>query len=139
MAGGRARSNAKGPMRLDLGRVDLCLSVKDIAASRAFYRALGFRQVGGKFEQKWLIMTRGNLRLGLYQGHIGQNVVNFRGGHVGRIVEGLRAQGLEPYDVRKLTPQGVGSASVKDPDGNVLFFDSSPHERAARRRARARR
>lgn len=125
-------------MRTDLGRVDMCLDVKSIKRSHAFYRKLGFTLIGGKMEQKWLILKRGEFRLGLFQGFIDRNVINFRGGHVGNIVEGLLERGLKPYRVRGLQPDGRGSALLDDPDGNQIFFDSSSHERAARRRARKR-
>ncbi len=133
----KSRKRSKlGPLRVDLGRVDMCLDVKSIARSRAFYRKLGFSQIGGKFDERWLIMRRGDFRLGLFQGYIDENVINFRGGHVGRIVKGLEERGLKPYRVRGLQPSGRGSALVDDPDGNIIFFDSSSHERAARKRAR---
>jgi hypothetical protein len=125
-------------MRQDLGRVDLCLNVKDIHRSHEFYRTIGMRKVGGNVKQKWLILAHGEFRLGLYQGYIGGTVINFRGGHVGNIVRGLEARGLKPYGVRGLRPSGRGSASVKDPDGHVIFFDTSPQERAARVRSRKR-
>lgn len=125
-------------MRLDLGRVDMCLDVESIKRSFAFYRKLGFSVVGGNLEERWLILRRGTFRLGIFQGHIEENVINFRGGHVGKIVEGLKERGLKPYGVRGLEPSGRGSALLKDPDGNVIFFDSSSQERAARRRARGR-
>jgi catechol 2,3-dioxygenase-like lactoylglutathione lyase family enzyme len=139
MATKASKAMTPGPLRVDLGRVDMCLSVRSIARSRTFYRKLGFREIGGRYEEKWLILKRGDFRLGLYQGHIGENVMNFRGGHVGRIVAGLQERGLKPYHVRGLQPNGRGSAMVDDPDGNILFFDSSSQERAARRRARLRR
>ncbi|HEX9709253.1 MAG TPA: VOC family protein [Candidatus Thermoplasmatota archaeon] len=138
MAPRRRRPTAERPLRTDLGRVDFCLNVRSIARSREFYGTLGFRKVGGNIERKWLIMKRGEFRLGLFQGYIDENLVNFRGGHVGRIVEGLGERGLKPYNVRKLAPDGSGSALLKDPDGNVLFFDSTPRERVWRRKSRGR-
>lgn len=42
--------------KMDLGVFSVSLTVKDIAASRAFYEKLGFEVIEGKQEQRWLIL-----------------------------------------------------------------------------------
>jgi predicted lactoylglutathione lyase len=44
------------------------LAVKDLEAPRAFYAALGFRVIGGRAEQRWLILQNGAATIGLFQG-----------------------------------------------------------------------
>lgn len=42
--------------QMQLGNFSISLAVKDIAASRAFYEKLGFKQVAGNQAQNWLIL-----------------------------------------------------------------------------------
>ncbi len=41
---------------MKLGAFSVSLNVKDIDRSKAFYKNLGFRTLGGDINQKWLIM-----------------------------------------------------------------------------------
>ena len=41
---------------MQLGNFSVSLAVKDIAASRAFYEQLGFKQIAGDQAQNWLIL-----------------------------------------------------------------------------------
>src|SRR5688572_4054292 len=64
----------------DFGNFSVSLSVKDIAASRAFYEKLGFRPVGGDERQKWLIMQNRTSTIGLFQGMFERNMLTFNPG-----------------------------------------------------------
>lgn len=122
----------------DIGALDVCLKVKDIDASVEFYGKLGFRQAEGERDKGWSVQERNGVRIGLFRDHIKENILNFRGGDVGKIVRELEKRGLKPYDVRLLNEQGIGNAHVKDPDGNVIFFDTTPEERSRRKDLMAR-
>ena len=136
----RKLKKGSGPLaKLDLGRVDMCLNVKDIARSQEFYQKLGFREVEGDPDKHWLVIEKGRFRVGLFQGFIPQNTINFRGGHIKKIVGGLQAAGLEPYDVHFADGDGTGNAMLKDPDGNAIFFDTTAKELQARKAALKRR
>jgi catechol 2,3-dioxygenase-like lactoylglutathione lyase family enzyme len=122
----------------DLGGLDVCLKVKDIDASVNFYGQLGFRQTEGEQSKGWSVQERNGVRVGLFRDHIKENTLNFRGGDIGAIAKELEKRGLKPYDVRVLNDKGVGNAYVKDPDGNVIFFDSTPEELQRRKAQMAR-
>ncbi|HKZ60517.1 MAG TPA: VOC family protein [Candidatus Thermoplasmatota archaeon] len=131
----KAPRRAKGPRGFpDLGRLDICLDVTSLARSAAFYEALGFREVEGNRSEGWAVLARGGVRVGLFHGFIKSNVLNFRGGDVPAIVRALERAKVEPYEVKFVDRKGAGRASVRDPDGNVIFFDTTPKERAARKR-----
>ena len=55
---------------MQLGNFSVSLAVKDLAASRAFYEKLGFKQVGGDQAQNWLILQNETSTIGLFQGHV---------------------------------------------------------------------
>lgn len=128
----KTRFRAKFP---DLGALDVCLDVKSVRRSAVFYEKLGFAEVEGDGRKSWAVVVRGETRIGLFQGHIESNLLNFRGGDVEKIVAALRRRGLSPFRVRRVGGNGSGSALLKDPDGNVIFFDTTPSERNARKRA----
>ena len=77
-----------------LGNFELCLNVKDLRVSLEFYETLGFRRVGGNVADGWAIMEASNCRLGLYEGHIDSNLLNFRGGDVFALGTELKRRGL---------------------------------------------
>ncbi len=120
----------------DLGALDICLNVKSVKRSMDFYRSLGFRWIGGVTRKGWAILERDGVRIGLFHGYIKKNLLNFRGGDVHAIVAALRGAGLKPTTVKLLKSPGSGRAILKDPDGNVIFFDTTPKERKARKRGR---
>jgi catechol 2,3-dioxygenase-like lactoylglutathione lyase family enzyme len=118
-----------------LGQFSISLAVKDLAASRAFYEALGFTAFGGDAAQHWLIMKQGPTLIGLFQGMFERNMLTFNPGwdsdannlpdfvDVRRIQEALEARGIA-LDQRA-DPSTVGPAylSVTDPDGNPILID----------------
>lgn len=50
---------------MDRGAFSICLAVKDLEASRAFYEKLGFETLGGDPQQNWLILKNGHHVIGL--------------------------------------------------------------------------
>ena len=120
---------------MQLGAFSVSLTVKDLAASRAFYEKLGFTVVGGNAEQNWLILRNEGVTIGLFQGMFERNSLTFNPGW------GAKAEALEEFtDVRELQRQlqaqgveietpaedgttGPASFIVIDPDGNPILVD----------------
>ena len=116
---------------MDLGWCDVCLRVKSAKASREFYSLLGFRQVEGKDEEGWAVITNDDLRLGLYEEqHVGEDsmTINFRGGDVMANAKLLQDKGIEFHMGPKAGKEGGGSAMFRDPDGFNIFLDTAPGE-----------
>jgi lactoylglutathione lyase len=120
----------------DLGAFSISLAVKDLTASRDFYRKLGFEPVGGKLEQNWLILRNGITTIGLFQGMFERNMLTFNPGWDSRCAQleqftDVRAlqQRLEAAGVALATKVEAGSTTgpasfvVVDPDGNPILVD----------------
>nr|WP_238941528.1 VOC family protein [Jannaschia sp. Os4] len=114
----------------------MSLNVRDLAASRAFYEALGFEVAGDHAEEGWMILRDGATTLGLFGGFIEANCLTFNPGwtqdaapvaggfeDVRAIQARMRAAGYEPQAA--CDPDGAGPASftIRDPDGNVVLVD----------------
>ena len=112
------------------GRLHVCLNVADVSASREFYATLGFGREEGDVAENWLVMERDGVRIGLFQGFGEETTLNFRGGDVPAIAESLRAAGLEFEQVATHENPRCGSATLLDPDGHRIFFDTAPSELA---------
>lgn len=115
--------------RLILGRTDLCLDVSDIQKSAEFYLNLGLRKVQGNIEEKWIILSQGNLRLGLFESPSTNITINFRGGDVEKIYNKLKNDGVEFKDSFNTEEDGSTGASLYDPDGNFIYFNTAQGER----------
>jgi lactoylglutathione lyase len=116
---------------MNLGWCDVCLKVNSTKASRAFYTDLGFRLAEGSDEEGWAVITNGEVRLGLFEPKfMGENsfTLNFRGGDVAGIAETLAAKGHAFESGPKSGTNGGASATLRDPDGYTIFFDSAPGE-----------
>ena len=119
---------------MNLGAFSISLSVKDIAASRAFYEKLGFTKFGGDQDQKWLILKNGETLIGLFEGMFPKNMLTFNPGwdqdgqnlddfdDVRDIQKSLLAAGV---NLDSMADDGEGPASimVTDPDGNPILID----------------
>ena len=126
---------------MDLGMFSISLTVKDLAASRAFYEKLGFRVTGGDPDHNYLIMANGTTVIGLFHGMFEKNILTFNPGlkatpemtlEAGRLEEftdvreiqaGLRAQGLEPIEAADEATEGAAHLTLEDPDGNPILID----------------
>ncbi|MDQ8204043.1 VOC family protein [Pelagicoccus sp. SDUM812003] len=120
---------------MKLGAFSVSLSVKDIAASRRFYEALGFKEVGGKQEQNWLIMRNEGTTIGLFQDMFEKNSLTFNPGwtsagdeletfeDVRSIQRRLKEAGLPLVAEADETTSGPAHLIVVDPDGNPVLID----------------
>ena len=116
---------------MELGWLDVCLRVKDVSASRRFYEGLGFRRVEGDDAEGWAVVVNGDARIGLFSPRYMTDSafsLNFRGGDVSAIAAELRKRGYQFSSGPSIGAEGGASATLKDPDGHVIFFDSAPGE-----------
>ena len=120
---------------MQLGKFSVSLTVKDLAASRAFYATLGFEPVGGDPEQSWLVLQNGDATIGLFQGMFDANILTFNPGwdadkstlaefeDVRRIQARLKQAGVELLLETDPEGTGIGHIVLADPDGNQILID----------------
>ncbi len=121
---------------MDLGIFSISLTVKDLAASKAFYEKLGFVQTGGDDEANYLIMVNGESVIGLFQGMFEKNILTFNPGltregkqlesftDVRDIERTLRDRGVEiSHDTAEAGESGPAHIVLEDPDGNPILID----------------
>lgn len=116
---------------MELGWLDMCLRVSNVSVSREFYEGLGFNKVEGEDEEGWAVVVNGDARIGLYESkHMGESnfSLNFRGGDVIANSDELLAKGYTFMKMPKAHKGGGGSATLLDPDGHTIFFDTAPDE-----------
>lgn len=113
----------------DLGEFYPCLNVQDLEASVAFYQKLGFTITNDQRQDNWAVLQHNNMALCLFQGHIVENLINFRGGDIKSIVKKASAEGLTFDKPAAQESDGSWSAEVRDPDGNVIYFNTFEDER----------
>lgn len=118
---------------MKLGAFSISLTVKDLAASKAFYEKLGFT-TSGKVEDNWLIMKNDHIIIGLFHGMFDKNMLTFNPGwdqdanalaefeDVRDVQKKLLAEGVE---LSMKAEDGTGPASImlEDPDGNPILLD----------------
>lgn len=114
---------------MDLGEFFPCLNVKDLDRSIAFYEKLDFKLIEDHRAENWAVLQHNNMVLCVYQGHIDRNLINFRGGDVEAISREAAVRGLPFGKPAELASDGSWSATIFDPDGNCLFFNTFPDER----------
>ena len=120
---------------MQLGAFSISLSVKDIAASRAFYEKFGFEVLGGNQDENWLILKNGDTVIGLFQGMFEGNMLTFNPGwdqsakpvgsftDVRELQRRLKEQGVALSPEADETTTGPAYFSAVDPDGNVILVD----------------
>ena len=116
-----------------LGRFEYCISVESILNSIRYYKKIGFELIDGSpIEEGWAILKCGVGIIALYQnamdGLSGKAVLNFRGGDVEKIMNNCKEMGLETKKEFRPGPEGGGSGTLLDPDGNEVFLDTAPDE-----------
>ena len=116
-----------GGKRILLGHAQLCLNVKSVRRSLGFYTRLGFRRIGGDLRRNYVILQNGSWQLGLFQGHIKENLVNFRGGDIPKVCAALKRKGVNPKRGPRAYEGGC-DAELVDPDGNVIYLDTTTEE-----------
>ncbi len=120
---------------MQLGAFSVSLAVRDLAASRAFYEKLGFKEFGGNPAQNWLILKNGEHIIGLFQGMFEKNMLTFNPGwdqnaktqdgftDVREIQRQLKAQGVGLDSEADESTTGPASIILTDPDGNPVLID----------------
>jgi catechol 2,3-dioxygenase-like lactoylglutathione lyase family enzyme len=120
---------------MELGAFSVSLAVKDIQASRAFYKKLGFDDFGGDASQGWLILKNGMCVIGLFQGMFEKNIITFNPGWDGNaqqlesfmdvreLQRRLKAQGLTLEAEADEATTGPAHLMLLDPDGNPILLD----------------
>ena len=121
---------------MQLGNFSVSLVVKDIAASRAFYEKLGFKQIAGDQAQNWLILQNSTATIGLFLGpQYTRNMLTFNPGwdrtgstlpdfdDVRDIQRTLKGRGLVLASAADESTSGPASLSLRDPDGNPILID----------------
>lgn len=120
---------------MQLGNFSISLTVKDIAASRAFYEKLGFRVTGGDQSQNWLVLMNGNVTIGVFQGMFDKNMLTFNPGwnsskerletftDVRELQRHLKEQGMQFAVEADPTTTGPAYFMLTDPDGNPILVD----------------
>ena len=120
---------------MNLGAFSVSLAVKDLAASRAFYEALGFEAFHGEPSQGWLILKNGDHVIGLFQGMFERNILTFNPGwdsnaqpvgeftDIRELQRQLKAAGIAFEQEADETTTGPASFIVVDPDGNQILVD----------------
>ncbi|MGZ9809240.1 VOC family protein [Pseudoroseicyclus sp. H15] len=119
---------------MELGAFSVSLAVKDLAKSRAFYEALGFRAAHGDGEH-FLILRSGAATIGLFQGMFEGNILTFNPGwtadgeevdpftDIRDIQARLKDAGLELTTQTDPEGTGPGHVALVDPDGNSILID----------------
>jgi len=128
-------NDKKGDAQLRLGKFSVCLTVKDIAASRAFYEKLGFKVSGGDQSQNWLVLQNETTTIGLFQGMFDKNMLTFNPGWDGsnktlpdfddvrEIQRTLVSKGLTLTTRADESSTGPASLMLLDPDGSPILID----------------
>jgi predicted lactoylglutathione lyase len=120
---------------MKLGAFSVSLAVKDIQKSQEFYENLGFTNLGGDINQKWLILKNGNAIIGLFEGMFDKNIITFNPGwdedaknieefeDVRIIQEHLKKCGIQLTSEANLNTSGPAHITLTDPDGNNILID----------------
>ena len=128
-------SQNPGDPAMKLGNFSVSLTVKDIAASRAFYEKLGFTMVGGDQSKNWVVLQNDNARIGLFQGMFPKNTLTFNPGWDGNkntlpdfqdvrdLQKAFKAKGLTPNPAADESTTGPAYLMLMDPDGNPILID----------------
>mmetsp|Transcript_9157 Transcript_9157/g.15272 ORF Transcript_9157/g.15272 Transcript_9157/m.15272 type:complete len:127 (-) Transcript_9157:28-408(-) len=121
--------------QMDLGAFSVSLAVKDLAASRALYKNLGFEMMGGQPAENWCILKNGEHVIGLFQGMFEGNILTFNPGwdqsaqntdaftDVRDLQKQLKDKGLELMSEANEASDGPASLMLQDPDGNTILID----------------
>jgi lactoylglutathione lyase len=120
---------------MNLGAFSISLTVKDLAASRAFYETFGFTVFGGDASQNWLILKNGECVIGLFQGMFEKNILTFNPGwdsnaqklesftDIRELQRQLKAKGVPLVNEADESTTGPASFVAVDPDGNPILVD----------------
>lgn len=120
---------------MQLGAFSISLAVKDIAASKMFYEALGFSVFEGNQKEGWLVMKNDTTLIGLFQGMFDKNMLTFNPGwdsdakplerfaDIRELQASLKSKNIPLESEVDETSSGPASFVVIDPDGNPILID----------------
>jgi catechol 2,3-dioxygenase-like lactoylglutathione lyase family enzyme len=120
---------------MELGTFSISLAVRDLEASKAFYEKLGFQVFAGDASKHWLILKNGDHVIGLFQGMLERNILNFNPGwdsnarklatftDVRELQRQLKARGVKLEQEADESTTGPASFVVVDPDENPILVD----------------
>jgi catechol 2,3-dioxygenase-like lactoylglutathione lyase family enzyme len=111
-----------------LGRTDLCLDVSNLQESVEFYENLGLVRLEGNMDDKWIILSQGNLRLALFEADETAITINFRGGDVKSIYDILMEKQIQFEKPPMEEDDGSVGMTLYDPDGNFIYFNTASDE-----------
>ncbi|MEK6643570.1 MAG: VOC family protein [Planctomycetota bacterium] len=118
-----------------LGNFSVSLTVKDLAASRAFYEKLGFRPLGKFASKNMVILQNETSTIGLFHGALEKNSLTFNPGwdrtcatlpdfdDVRDIQKTLKSKGLALTLEADESTTGPAFLTLVDPDGNPVLID----------------
>ena len=114
-------------MEEKLGTHSISLAVKDIQASKAFYEKLGFSALPdlGSVEDKWLIMIREDVKIGLFQDMFEENIITFNPTNARGFYSDFKEKEFEflMESTSLKEEKGPCHFCIADPDGNQILFD----------------
>jgi catechol 2,3-dioxygenase-like lactoylglutathione lyase family enzyme len=111
-------------MMITFGRfLELTVPTRDILASLAFYRALGFTEwpVGEIRHWHYAVVTDGQIVIGLHQGGIEEPALTFVRPRLASQVAALTATGHD-LDWQRLGPDEFHEVALRTPDGQLLLL-----------------
>lgn len=121
---------------MKLGLLSVSLKVANIVVSKAFYEKLGFTQMAGSTDIKWVMMKdQDDQIIGLYEGILKQNMLTFNPGwdaegqnvddyiDVRYLQKMLSNQGIDCGQTIGENSKGPANFMMTDPDGNPIFVD----------------
>jgi len=120
---------------MQLGNLCVCLSVKDLHVSKAFYEKLDFKQVSGDLKQNWVVLQNGTTKIGLFQGMLEKNMLTFNPGwdHERKLPKDfqdvrdlqriVKERGIALQTEADESTDGPASFTLVDPDGNPILVD----------------
>lgn len=107
---------------MPLGRfLEISIAASDVAASLAFYEALGFVQapVGEAWPHAYGVVTDGRVSIGLHAVELEAPVLTWSAPDLRARLEALAALGIEPIEVR-LDDSALNHALLRSPSGQGL-------------------
>ena len=128
-------SNVEKRNPMQLGAFSISLTVKDIEASKSFYEKFGFVVVSGNAKQKWLVLSNGDHKIGIFQGMFEKNMMTFNPGwdqnktkldsftDIRELQRQLKAKGVSLQKEADEKTRGPESFIAIDPDGNPILVD----------------
>ena len=110
---------------MDLGPFSISLNVKNLTESLEFYKALGFKIVGGDIDDNWLMLKNDMTMIGLFHGMFEQNILTFNPQDLRKLQLELQSKGynFELNDEARDLTEGPAHTLFADPDGNLILLD----------------